>query len=522
MRADLASSDQIGPADPSRPIDVRDPLFGRYSRDGVHLHSLRLSCRSSIIESCYCRRVGEGIPHPSGAAVFNRTIGGNRMTDELTQEADRRAAEYLASVDERDVFPSAETLGGLARFDEPLPENGSSELSTLELLDDAGSPATVTSNGPRYFGFVIGASLPVASAAERLALAWDQCASSFTNSPVADTLEKVAARWTLEILDLPRDSAVSFGTSASAGGMACLTAARRRLLERKDWNFDEDGLLGAPPVRVVIPDSVHITVTKALRVLGFGTKNLVRAPVDEQGRVDPARLPELDDMTILCLQAGEVNTGEFDPFESLIPAARDAGAWVHVDGAFGLWARSSERMKHLTAGIEGADSWTTDGHKWLNTPYDGAMAICRDAGALAAAMNSDAVYATASADSQKNLGLEFSRRARGIPIWAALRTLGRRGVAEMVERHCRLARRLADGLKDAGFEVVNRVCLNQVLARLESEDATRAVQAAAEKTGRIWFGNTVWQGRAAFRLSVSSWRTRDEDVDEAVSILAGL
>ena len=444
------------------------------------------------------------------------------MTHELMREADRRAARYLESVDERDVFPSAEALEGLARFDEPLPQDVTSELSTLELLDDAGTPATVTSNGPHYFGFVIGASLPVATAAERLALAWDQCASSFTNSPVADTVEKVAARWTLEILDLPRDSAISFGTSASACGLACLTAARRTLLERKGWNFDEDGLLGSPTVRVVIPDSVHITVVKALRVLGFGTKNLLRAPVDEHGRIDPERLPELDDLTILCLQAGEVNTGEFDLFEPLIERAHEAGAWVHVDGAFGLWARAAESTKHLTQGIERADSWTTDGHKWLNTPYDGAMGICRDAGAMAAAMNSDAVYATASADSQKNLGLEFSRRARGLPIWAALRTLGRRGVAEMVERHCRQARRLADGLRDAGFEVVNRVRLNQVLVRLASEDATKAVQAAAEKTGRLWFGTTVWEGRAAFRMSVSSWRTRDEDIDEAVSVLASI
>lgn len=444
------------------------------------------------------------------------------MTDPLMHDADRRAAEYLASVDTRDVFPNGEALEGLARFDEPLPEDGTPALETLGLLDDAGTPATVTSNGPRYFGFVIGASLPVATAAERLALAWDQCASSFVNSPVADRLEKVAGRWILDILDLPRGSAVSFGTSASACGLVCLTAARRKLLERKGWNFDEDGLLGSPAVRVVVPESVHITVIKALRVLGFGTKNLVRAPVDEHGRVDPERLPELDDMTILCLQAGEVNTGEFDPFEPLIAAAHEAGAWVHVDGAFGLWARAADSTRHLTAGIEAADSWTSDGHKWLNTPYDGAIGICRDPDALSAAMNSDAVYATASADSQKNLGLEFSRRARGIPIWAALRTLGRRGIAELVERHCRQARRLADGLRDAGYDVVNRVVLNQVLVRLGTEEDSRAVQAAAAGTGRIWFGPTVWQGRAAFRLSVSSWRTRDEDVDEAVSVLAAL
>jgi glutamate/tyrosine decarboxylase-like PLP-dependent enzyme len=444
------------------------------------------------------------------------------MKDRLMEEADRRAASYLASVHGRSVFPGAEALAGLERFDEALTETGLPALSTLELLDDAGTPATVTSNGPRYFGFVIGASLPVATAAERLALAWDQCASSFDNSPVADRLEKVAARWVLEVLDLPRNSAVSFGTSASACGLVCLTVARRKLLERQGWNFDRDGLAGAPPVRVIIPETVHITIVKALRILGFGTQHLERAPVDGNGRVDPERLPTLDDRTILCLQAGEVNTGEFDPFEPLVAAARKAGAWVHVDGAFGLWARGAAGTRHLTAGVAGADSWTTDGHKWLNTPYDGALAICRDAEALAAAMNSDAAYSSASVDSQKNLGLEFSRRARGIPIWAALRTLGRRGVAEMVERHCRQARQLAEGLRAAGFDVLNRVVLNQVLVRLETDEATRAIQVAAAKTGRIWFGNTVWQGRPAFRLSVSSWRTRDEDVEEAVSVLAGL
>jgi glutamate/tyrosine decarboxylase-like PLP-dependent enzyme len=441
------------------------------------------------------------------------------LTDRLMAEADHRAARYLGSVDERAVFPGPEALAGLERFDEALTDEGKAALDTLELLDDVGTPATVTSNGPRYFGFVIGASLPVATAAERLALAWDQCASSFANSPVADRLEKVAARWILDVLDLPRESAVSFGTSASACGLVCLTAARRRLLEQKGWNFDEDGLRGAPRVRVVVPETVHITVVKALRILGFGTRHLVRAPVDENGRVDPERLPPLDDRTILCLQAGEVNTGEFDPFEPLVAAARNAGAWVHVDGAFGLWARASQETRHLTAGIDGADSWTTDGHKWLNTPYDGALAICRDADALAAAMNSDAAYSSASVDSQKNLGLEFSRRARGLPIWAVLRTLGRRGVADLVERHCRQARRLADGLRDAGFEVLNRVCLNQVLVRLETDAATQAIQTAAQQTGRIWFGLTVWQGRPAFRLSVSSWRTRDEDVDEAVAVL---
>ncbi|HEY5810004.1 MAG TPA: aminotransferase class V-fold PLP-dependent enzyme, partial [Povalibacter sp.] len=322
---------------------------------------------------------------------------------ELLRESDQRAQDYVASIGQRPVFPQGPALGELSRFDEPLPTSGMPAAQTLALLDDAGSPATVASNGPDYYGFVIGATLPVAAAAERLALAWDQCASSFVNSPVAHVVETKAGRWALEILDLPHESAVSFGTSATACGLACLATARRELLRRLGWDFDADGLAGSPPIRVIVSRTAHITVLKALRLLGFGLSRIEYAEVDEQGRIDPAQLPLLDDRTILCLQAGEVNTGEFDLFPQLISQARAAGAWVHVDGAFGLWARASGQKRHLTEGVEGADSWTTDGHKWLNTPYDGARAICRDADALARAMNSDALYATASATSQKNL-----------------------------------------------------------------------------------------------------------------------
>jgi glutamate/tyrosine decarboxylase-like PLP-dependent enzyme len=443
----------------------------------------------------------------------------------LLADADARARAYVAGIGARRVFPDAAALAALARFDEPLPDAGHGDADTLALLDAVGSPGTVASNGPRYYGFVIGAALPAAAAAERLMLAWDQCASAFDNSPAAATLEAVAAGWVLDALDLPRESAVGFGTSATACGIACLTAARRTLLARAGWDFDRQGLAGAPALRVIVSETVHVTVKKALRILGFGLDQLIVAPVDAHGRIDPERLPSLDARTILCLQAGEVNTGEFDPFAAIVPRARAAGAWVHVDGAFGLWARASRDAAPLAAGAEQADSWTTDGHKWLNTPYDGAMAICRDADALAAAMNGDAVYATAGAGplgraAQKNLTLEFSRRARGIPVWAALRTLGREGVAALVDRHRTQARRLADGLRAAGFDVVNRVVLNQVLLRGATDAATRQVRAEALDTGALWFGETVWQGRPALRLSVSSWRTTDADVDDAVARLA--
>lgn len=436
----------------------------------------------------------------------------------LLAAADRRALEYTRSLPARRVFPDAEAIAGLQRFDEPLPLDGYPPEHTLAMLDDVGSPATTASNGADYYGFVIGAALPVASAAERLMIAWDQCASGWDNSPVSATLERQAARWLLEILELPRESAVGFGTSATACTLSCLATARRDLLKQQGWDFDQDGLIGAPEIRVVVSALAHITVIKALRVLGFGLRHLLIAPVNERGQVDIERLPELNDRTILCLQAGEVNSGEFDEFAQLIPLAKAAGSWVHVDGAFGLWARASSLNK-LTSGIELADSWTTDAHKWLNTPYDCAMAICRHASALSATLRGDAVYSAAAEDAQKNLTLEFSRRPRGIPVWAALRSLGRAGVAEMVERHCRLAKRVAEGLSCSGYRVLNRVVLNQVLFRADDQQQTLRIRDAVQASGETWFAATQWQGQPALRISISSWRTEDANIDRLLLLL---
>ncbi|WP_339490710.1 pyridoxal phosphate-dependent decarboxylase family protein [Pseudomonas sp. EL_65y_Pfl2_R95] len=440
---------------------------------------------------------------------------------QLLSEADQRGLNYFDSLPTRPVFPNSAALTTLNSLDQPFAEQGEAASEVLRRLDEIASPATVSSNSSRYFGFVIGATLPAAAAAERLVLAWDQCASSYDNSPAADVIERIAGHWVLDALGLPASSAVGFGTSATACTLACIAAARRSLLQRKGWDFDGDGLMGAPEVRVVVSASVHITVKKALRVLGFGTNRLIIAAVDEHGRIDPQHLPPLDDLCILCLQAGEVNTGEFDPFATLIPSAKAAGAWVHVDGAFGLWARASSSAQ-LAQGVEQADSWTTDGHKWLNTPYDGAMAICRDADALAQAMNSDAAYATASKDAQKNLNLEFSRRARGVPIWAALASLGREGLRNMIDQHIRQARHLAKRLRAAGYQVLNRVVLNQVLVRADNDQQTIAIRLAAQASGQVWFGPTVWQERPAFRLSISSWRTTDADIDLLAELLIAL
>ena len=438
---------------------------------------------------------------------------------ELLQDADQRSRTYVAGIEDRRVFPGDAEQAALSGFQEDLPDAGRAASETISMMDTLGSPATVASNGPNYFGFVIGASLPVASAAERLALAWDQCASTSDGSPVADVLEKQAGRWLLDILDLPRESAVAFGTSATACGLSCLAAARAALLDRLGWDVVNDGLMGAPEIKVIVSASTHVTVRKALQILGFGWARVQKAPVDGQGRIIPDLLPEMDAQTILVLQAGEVNTGEFDHFAEIIPRAKSAGGWVHVDGAFGLWARAAPKLRDLTKGVDGADSWTTDGHKWLNTPYDGAMAICRDPQALARVMNSDAAYSTASADAQKNLTLEFSRRARGIPIWAALRTLGREGVAEMVETHHVQARRIGEALQEAGFEVLNRVVLNQVLVRGVDDAETQSILKQAQESGMSWFGGSVWQDRPAFRISLSSFRTKDEHVDRLIDLL---
>ncbi|MCZ8282581.1 MAG: pyridoxal-dependent decarboxylase [Aquidulcibacter sp.] len=431
----------------------------------------------------------------------------------LLAEADRRAAAYLDGVSSRRAFPSDNTLNALRGLYEPLSDLGRDELDTLKLLDELGSPATVGSNGARYFGFVIGATLPVAAAADRLLLSWDQCASTSTTSPACAALEEVAAGWLLELLDLPRDSAVGFSTGATAGTIACLSAARQKLLSGVGWDFENDGLAGSPEVKLIVSETSHTVVRKAARILGFGASRIIEAPVDGYGRVDPSRLPELDNRTILCLQAGEVNTGEFDLFNLIIPAARAAGTWVHIDGAFGLWARTSSR-RILCEGVELADSWTTDGHKWLNTPYDSAVTICRDADLFSRAMKSDAVYAMSDNSAQRNLNLEFSRRARGIAIWAALRSLGRVGVGKMVDEHCQLANELARRLSNAGFEIINRVVLNQVLVRCSTDAETNFVRETAIASGKVWFGPTIWQGRAAFRISISSWRTSLEHIEQ--------
>jgi glutamate/tyrosine decarboxylase-like PLP-dependent enzyme len=439
----------------------------------------------------------------------------------LLMEAARRAATYLDTLDDRKVYPRPDALSGLASFDETLPTGPRDPLETLSLLDTAGSPATVASANGRYFGFVIGGSLPAALAANVLAAAWDQNAGLAAASPIATKLEAVALRWLLDVLKLPAESGGGFVTGATMANFSGLAAARHAVLQKAGWDVEAQGLFGAPPITVVVGDEVHVSLLKALSLLGFGRERVVRVPVDSQGRMKPQAIPHLSGPTIVCIQAGNVNTGAFDPAAEICRIAHDGNAWVHVDGAFGLWAAAVPGRASLTAGVSEADSWATDAHKWLNVPYDSGLVFCRNAADLRAALTHSPAAYLAEGDQREPMEYtpEMSRRARGVEIWAALHSLGRSGLADMIERCCRHAARFAAGLSAAGYEVLNEVHLNQVLVSFGSPRKTQQVIQAVQQDGTCWCGGTVWQGQTAMRISVSSWATSETDVEQSLEAI---
>jgi glutamate/tyrosine decarboxylase-like PLP-dependent enzyme len=442
------------------------------------------------------------------------------LTKALLRSAAERSIRYLEGVPERRVTPDPEAVAALSRFDEPLPADPRDPGETLALLDEVGSPATVTSPGGRYFGFVVGGAFPATVAANWLAAAWDQNVGAVALAPGCAALEDVALRWVLDVLGLPAGSGVGFVTGATAANLCGLAAARHALLERRGWDVEARGLFGAPEITVVVGDEVHVSLLKGLGLLGLGRERVVRVPTDEQGRMRADALPPLSDRTVLCLQAGNVDTGAFDPARELCAAAREAGAWVHVDGAFGLWALASPDRGRLARGFEEADSWCLDAHKWLNVPQDCGIAICREPEHLRRAMVVSAEYLVlGEAREPYSFTPEMSRRARGVEVWAALRTLGRSGVAELVDRCCRHATRFAEGLSTAGFEVLNDVVLNQVLVSFGEPETTRRAIAALQEDGTCWCGGTTWHGRTAMRISVSSWATTEEDVEASLDAM---
>jgi glutamate/tyrosine decarboxylase-like PLP-dependent enzyme len=421
---------------------------------------------------------------------------------------------------ESNVFPSSAAIEALAKLDEPLPEDSTDIESVVSFLDEIGSPATVLTAGGRYFGFVTGGSLPAALAANWLAGAWDQNAGLRVTSPIAAVVEQIALGWLLDVLSLPAEAGGGFVSGATMANFTALAAARHAILEKQGWDVEAKGLFDAPPVSVVVGDEVHVSALKALSLLGFGREAVIRVPVDGQGRIRADALPEMTHSTIVCIQAGNVNTGAFDPAFEICSAAKEIGAWVHVDGAFGLWAAASAKYAHLTSGFEAADSWAIDAHKWLNVPYDSGIAFCRDPAHLRGAMSTSAPYLQVGEQREPHHYVpEMSRRARGIEIWAALRSLGRSGLADLIERTCNYARRFASGLKEAGYHVLNDVVINQVLVAFGDAEITRRVIEGVQADGTCWCGGTEWQGHTAMRISVSSWATTDADVERSLAAI---
>lgn len=445
----------------------------------------------------------------------------NSKIDSLLTDAARRGIEYRLDSLERSVAPTPEAVAAVKSFVEPMPDNGMDDAEVLALLDDVGTPATVNMVGPRYFGFVIGGSLPVTVATNWLSTAWDQNVGMHEVTPATSTLELVSMAWMKEMFGLPEDAAAAFVTGATVANFSALAAARNRVYNDVGWNVEADGLIGAPPVTIIIGEESHPTVYKSLGLLGFGRNRVVRAPADAQGRIDITKFPNVDGPTIVCTQAGNVNTGAFDPVGEICDLVKPKGAWVHVDGAFGLWAAASPDREHLCSGFQAADSWATDAHKWLNVPYDSGVAFVRDVGALKSAMAITAEYLPTETEfrNPSDFTPELSRRARGVDVWAALKSLGREGVAEMIDLCCSNARRFAKGLDAAGYEVLNDVVLNQVLVSFGDEAETQRVIDEIHNDGTCWCGITIWQGKTAMRISVCNWSTTPEDVDRSLEAI---
>jgi glutamate/tyrosine decarboxylase-like PLP-dependent enzyme len=374
--------------------------------------------------------------------------------------------------------------------------------------------------GPRFYGFVIGGSLPASLAANWLAGAWDQNAGLYASSPVAACLEEVALGWVLELLQLPSECGAGFVTGATMANFTALAAARHAVLQKVGWDVEAEGLFGAPPITVIVGEEAHTTLFKSLGMLGLGRNRIVKVPVDKQGRMLATKLPKITGPTIVCVQAGNVNSGAFDPIAEICEQAHAAEAWVHVDGAFGLWAVVDPKHAHLVQGVENADSWATDAHKWLNVPYDSGLAFSRNREALRAAMSVSAAYLPEGNHREpSNFTPELSRRARGIEVWAALRSLGREGLADLIERNCEYASYFAEGLRVAGYEVLNEVVLNQVVVKFGEAETTKRIITAIQEEGTCWAGATNWQGHTAMRISVSSWATTKVDVERSLAAM---
>jgi len=423
------------------------------------------------------------------------------------------AKKYFDEIETRNVFPSREAIDNLKKLDVPLQETSINPAQVFQEIDEIGSPATVASAGRRYFGFVIGGALPAALAANLLAGVWDQNAGIEAASPISSFLEEICRKWLLEILDLPAEAGIGFVTGATMANFTALAAARHGVLKKIGWDVEEDGLFGAPPINIIVGDEVHVSVLKALSMLGLGRNRIIRVPVDNQGRMKAELIPNKSEPTIICMQAGNVNTGAFDPADSICKTAKNMNAWVHIDGAFGLWAKATPNRNNLTNGIEEADSWATDAHKWLNVPYDSGIVFVRDVKSLTASMSTSAAYLIEGKKREPFYYVpEISRRSRGIEIWAALRSLGKKGLRDLINRNCEYANIFAERLQRKGITILNEIVLNQILVSFGNSDYTNRVIKRVQEDGTCWCGGTVWQKQTAMRISISSWKTTEEDI----------
>ena len=429
------------------------------------------------------------------------------------------AESYISDSTSNPVYPKPDSIQQLQHFKTPLQDHPVSPEAVLDLLNEKGSPATVKNTGGRYFGFVTGSSLPAAMMAKLLTAVWDQNSAMYCMSPVSAELEEITGKWLLDLLQLPSDTTVGFVTGCTMANFTALASARHALLKKAGWNVEARGLFHAPEITVIVGEEVHVSLLKALNMVGFGRERVIRVPADDQGRIRPYKIPDTGGPTIICLQAGNVNTGAFDPIEEVCRNKKE-NVWVHVDGAFGLWAGASEKTRHLVKGIGLADSWATDAHKWLNAPYDSGLVFVRDHQALGNALSASAAYLQETGNREPmHFTPEMSREARGVPIWAALKSLGKQGLAKMINSHCEMARYFANRFQNAGYKVLNEVVLNQVLVSFGEPDVTREVIKRIQAEGTCWCGGTTWQGKTAMRISVSSWATTVEDVDLSINAI---
>lgn len=440
---------------------------------------------------------------------------------ELFEQAKTYAFDYMDKLQKMDIYPSDEAILELEVFNEPLADTSFSAEGILEMLHKHGSKATVAQSGGKYLGFVCGGSLPVSLAAKWISDTWDQNCALFVLSPIASKLEEICEKWIVELLGLHPGTAAGFVSGSSTAAICAIAAARNELLLKQNWDVNGAGLIGAPQIRVVLGEQAHSSVYKALSLLGLGRDNVQLAPVDDQGRIILDKLPVIDSNTLLIVQAGNVNSGAFDPIDKLCDIANKAGAWIHVDGAFGLWAAASKEKCGLISGFEKADSWSADAHKTLNVPYDCGIVLCKNRLALVNTMQATGSYIQYSEQRDGMLYTpEMSRRARSIELWATLKYLGKSGINELIDKLCDNTKYFEERLSENGFTILNDVVFNQILVKCETAEKTKATLKYIQISGKCWCGGTNWQNEPAIRISICSWQTTRKDIDECIEAFA--